>query len=93
MIKRNIFIGFITGIAATLVGIILYISMFSEGDLQTTLAYAANEDHLGKIIALGAALNFLPFFVFLKKNLIYHARGVLMATILTAVIIAITQII
>lgn len=93
MIKRNVFIGFLTGIAATLVGIILYISFFSEGDLQTTLAIAANEGYLGKIIALGAILNFLPFFVFLRKNLIYHARGVVLASVLTAVVIAFTLIV
>ncbi len=92
MIKRNILIGFLTGIAANVTGMILYISIFSKMGLDETLQDAYNNDYLGKIIALGAALNFLPFFIFLKKNLIYHARGVLLATVITAVIIAITNI-
>ncbi len=93
MIKRNIFIGFITGLSANVAGIILYILLFSDGGLDATIRDAMVNDYLGKVSALGAALNFLPFFVFLKKNLIYHARGVLLATVLTAVVIAITKII
>lgn len=91
MIKTNIAIGFLTGIASNLMGMILYILIFSETGVEQTLKDAVRNDYLGKIIALGAALNFLPFFLFLKKNLIYHARGVLLATVITAVIIAITK--
>ncbi|QED38189.1 hypothetical protein FK178_10880 [Antarcticibacterium arcticum] len=93
MIKRNVFIGFITGLSANVAGIILYILLFSDRGLDATIKDALVNDYLGKVIALGAALNFLPFFVFLKKNLIYHARGVLLATVVTAVVIAITKII
>ncbi len=90
MIKRNILIGFLTGIAANVTGIILYIAIFSRMGLDETLQDAHYNNYIGKIIALGAALNFLPFFIFLKKNLIYHARGVLLATLVTAIVIAIT---
>lgn len=91
MIKRNILIGFLTGLSANVAGILLYILLFSNQGLDDTLRDAQVNDYLGKVIALGAALNFLPFFVFLKKNLIYHARGVLLATVITAVVIAITK--
>ena len=92
MIKRNILIGFLTGLSANVAGIILYVSIFSKMGLDETLEDAWHNNYLGKIIALGAALNFLPFFIFLKKNLLYHARGVLLATVITAIIIAITNI-
>jgi hypothetical protein len=59
--------------------------------LEETLNHSIQNDYLGKIIALGAILNFFPFFVFLKKNQIYKARGVLLATVLMAVIIGITK--
>lgn len=91
MIKRNILIGFLTGLSANVAGILLYILLFSNQGLEDTLRDAQVNDYLGKVIVLGAALNFLPFFVFLKKNLIYHARGVLLATVITAVVIAITK--
>ncbi len=90
MIKRNILIGFLTGISANISGIILYILLFSKMGLEETLRDAWYNEYLGKIIALGAALNFLPFFIFLRKDLIYHARGVLLATLIMAIIIALT---
>jgi len=93
MIKKHVFTGFLIGILATAIGILLWISLFSKLDIESTLLDARENDYLGKIIALGAALNFLPFFIFIKKNQIYKARGVLLATVLIAVIIAITKIV
>ena len=89
MLKQNVITGFLTGIAANIAGVLLYISLFSETDIDTTLSDAAIHDYLGKIIALGAILNFVPFFVFLKKKQIYHARGVLLATVGVAIAVAI----
>ncbi|HSP12810.1 MAG TPA: hypothetical protein VLO29_09805 [Salegentibacter sp.] len=92
MIKQNIFIGFLVGLAFNIGGILLYILMFSEYGIDRTIEDAIIYDYIGKIIALGAILNFLPFFVFLKKKQYYHARGVLLATIVAAVAIAISKI-
>ncbi len=89
MIKQHIFTGFLTGIAANIAGVILYIALLSKADIDTTLSNAVANDYLGKIIALGAILNFLPFFVFLKKKQNYHARGVLLATVFIAIAVAI----
>ncbi len=89
MIKQNIFTGFITGIAANIAGVLLYITIFSEAGIDRTLNDAVTNGYIGKIIALGAVFNFLPFFVFLKKKQNYHARGVLLATICTAIAVAI----
>lgn len=89
MIKQNVFTGFLTGIAANIAGVLLYIMLLSQSDLDATLKDAVENDYLGKIIALGAILNFVPFFVFLKKKQNYHARGVLLATISVAVAVAI----
>lgn len=89
MIKQNIFTGFLTGIAANIAGVLLYVSIFSKAGMDATLQDAMANGYLGKIIALGAVFNFLPFFVFLKKKQNYHARGVLMATVAVAVAVAI----
>ncbi len=91
MIKRKILTGFLTGIFANSAGIFLYITFFSEMDVVSTIKDAVKNDYIGKVIALGAALNFLPFFVFLKKDQIYQARGVLLATLLTAITIAVIK--
>ena len=92
MIKQNIFIGFLVGLSFNIGGILLYILLFSEMGIDETLDDALQKDYLGKLISLGAILNFLPFFVFLKKKQHYHARGVLLACIVAAVAIAISKI-
>lgn len=89
MIKQNVFTGFLTGIAANIAGVILYITLFSNSELDATINDAIANGYLGKIIALGAVLNFVPFFVFLKKKQNYHARGVLLATVSVAIGVAI----
>ncbi|MDT0650548.1 hypothetical protein [Autumnicola edwardsiae] len=93
MNKQDLFIGFLVGVAANISGVFLYISVFSEMNIDDTLADAVTNGYLGKLIALGAILNFLPFFVFLKKNQQYHARGVLLATICIAVAIAVYKVV
>ncbi len=91
MIKKHVLIGFLIGLLTNAAGIFFYILLFSKMDLEATLKNALQNDYLGKIIALGAILNFFPFFVFIKKNQLYKARGVLLATVLMAVVIAITK--
>lgn len=91
MIKKEILIGFITGIISNALGVLLYILMFSEVGVAESLRQAAHGDFLGTLIAAGAILNFLPFFLFLKKDLMYRARGVLLASIIAALCIAILK--
>lgn len=91
MLRKKIAIGFFVGILANAAGIFLYITFFSEMELGPTLKHAATNGYLGKIIALGALVNFFPFFVFLKKNQVYHARGVVLATVLAALFIGISM--
>lgn len=93
MIKKEILIGFITGIAANLMGMLLYILIFSELSVIETLQESIKGDFIGTLITAGAILNFLPFFLFLKQERTYRARGVLMASILAALIIAIIKLV
>jgi hypothetical protein len=93
MIKQNILIGFLTGIASNIGGILLYILLFSEIGLDETLSNSIAQEYIGKLIALGAILNFLPFFIFLRKKQMYHARGVLLATMIAAIAIFISKIV
>ena len=55
-------------------------------NLETYQA-AVEQGYVGSLLALGAILNLIAFFAFLKIRRDYRARGVLMATVLTALII------
>lgn len=85
--KKEILIGFVVGIIANTLGTLLYILLFSKMGIQETFQAAVAQDHVGSLLALGAILNLVAFFGFLKIRRDQRARGVLIATILTAMII------
>ena len=87
MNKKEIIIGFIVGIIANSIGTLLYIILFSNFGVAETYKIAVQQGQLGSLLALGAILNLVTFFVFLKLNRDYRARGVLVATLLTALLI------
>tara|TARA_R110002050_G_scaffold204522_4_gene340111 strand:- start:17801 stop:18082 length:282 start_codon:yes stop_codon:yes gene_type:complete len=87
MNKKEVLIGFIVGIIANVVGTLLYIVLFSKLSIAETYQAAVREEHIGSLLALGAILNLIAFFIFLKIKRDLRARGVLIATILTALLI------
>ncbi len=88
---KEVLIGLVIGLVANLAGIYLYIYFFSEQSLEVTLQASVEDGFLGSLIALGAILNLLTFFVFLKKRQVYRARGVLLATLIAALTILISK--
>ena len=91
MIKKEILLGFLAGIAANIIGMLIYIVIFSDLPVIETLQESLKGGFIGTLITAGAILNFLPFFYFLKKEKTYRARGVLMASILAALVIAVIK--
>lgn len=86
MIKKDIAIGIAVGLIANTIGLFLTTILLGNGDgFITVIKAAASEGFLGKLISLGAILNLLAFFVFIKKKQDYRARGVLLITVLVAV--------
>lgn len=85
--KKEVLIGFIVGIIANTIGTLLYILMFSDRGIVDTYSAAVEQEHVGSLLALGAILNLVAFFGFLRIKRDYRARGVMIATILTALVI------
>lgn len=80
-------IGFAVGIIANTVGVLLYILLFSDLGIVGSLEAAVEAEQVGSLLALGAILNLVAFFAFLKIRRDERARGVLLATVLTALVI------
>ena len=91
-IKKEILIGIVFGLICNLAGLYIYVAIFTQYDLVNAIKYAYRDDFLGGLIAIGAVANFLPFFVFLKKDNLYRARGVLIFTILMAFVILLLKV-
>lgn len=85
--KKELIIGFMAGIIANAVGTLLYILLFSDFGVEETLKAAISQGHVGSLLALGAILNLIAFFGFLRLRRDQRAKGVLMATVLTALVI------
>ncbi len=85
--KKEILIGFAVGIIANVTGTLLYILLFSDFGIMETFKAAIEQGHIGSLLALGAILNLIAFFGFLKIRRDQRAKGVLIATLLTALVI------
>lgn len=93
-IGKEISIGLLVGLISNISGSYLYLYFLSELknlSIESTLEVSMEQDIMGNIIALGALLNLLVFFVFLKKKEYYRARGVVMATLIAAIVILISK--
>ncbi|MBR9853801.1 MAG: hypothetical protein GYB37_04375 [Algicola sp.] len=85
--KKEIIIGFIVGLIANTFGTLLYIILFSDLSVTETINAAISQGHIGSLLALGAVLNLVAFFAFLRIKRDQRAKGVMLATLVTALVI------
>ncbi|MCK0130321.1 hypothetical protein MWU59_02300 [Flavobacteriaceae bacterium F08102] len=89
--KKDIIIGFMVGILATAMGFYFYVEYALSGTFKDALAVMKAKSLYGMVLSISAIPNLVAFFVFLKKRQDMKARGVLLATLLIAFLILITQ--
>ena len=84
MKKSDLFIGFIIGILAASAGAFLFLLTFTKFQY---LKFVIHEPGImGKVITLGAIINILIFFYLLKKHKELMARGIVLSTIILALV-------
>ncbi len=87
MIKKELAIGVLVGLIANAMGLFFIAAILSKGDDFVNVIKAAySEGFLGKLVSIGAVLNLIAFFVFIKKRQDYRARGVIVITVFIAVL-------
>jgi cell division protein FtsX len=89
MNKKHFFQGAIVGLIANIIGLVIAAIVLSKlsgrsDSILTVLETVQSENFLGKLISLGAILNLLSFFYFIRKRQDSRAGGVLAVTILIA---------
>jgi hypothetical protein len=88
--KRNIpMFGFVIGVLMPVIGFFLvYLILFRTytfGDFGAYLMH--NHDKAAMVISLAMIMNVIPFIYFTNKRLDFSARGVLIATMLYALLV------
>lgn len=90
--KKELSIGFAVGIIANVFGTLAYIVLFSDLGIGETLEAALAQGHIGSLLALGAILNLIAFFGFLRIKRDQRAKGVMLATLLVALVILVYKV-
>lgn len=85
--RKEVLIGLVVGIIANTLGTLGYILIFSDLGIVETFEAAVSQGHVGSLLALGAILNLVAFFGLLRLKRDHRARGVMIATLLTALVI------
>ena len=85
--KKEVFLGLLSGFLANLLGVIItVIILFQNFDIFKIINDSISENFITKLISLGAIVNLIVFFIFLKYNYEERARGVLVATFIIAIL-------
>ena len=86
MNKMDLLYGFLIAIVVTCIGSYIFIVAFTQHNFEHGLLLLKSGGNLGKLITLGAILNFAIFFLLLKLNKELMARGVVFALIVLTII-------
>ncbi len=91
MIKKEILIGFLVALIATVFGFYIYVEFVLPYSFNESLKILKEESLWGKVLGLAAIPNLLVFYLFLKKKQDYRARGVLLETFVIAFFILLSM--
>jgi hypothetical protein len=84
--KTEMLLGFIIGIITSVFGCFLFILLFTKFTFIAGIELLQAEGKLGKIITLGTVLDLAVFWIALKLNKEFIARGVILAVIILTII-------
>ena len=88
--KKDVFFGLFSGFLANFLGVIITIIVLFKETNSSNIFKIINDSYLDnsitKLISLGAILNLITFFIFLKYDYEERAKGVLLATFIIAIL-------
>ena len=85
--KKEVLFGLLSGFLANLLGLIItVIVLFQNINFLKIITDLISENLITKLISLGAVVNLIVFFIYLKFDYEERARGVLLATFIIAIL-------
>tara|TARA_B100002051_G_C16530782_1_gene532561 strand:+ start:531 stop:812 length:282 start_codon:yes stop_codon:yes gene_type:complete len=89
---KNITNGFISGLLASVTGMIIISVIFSQVTLQESLIQLYHQERLGSLISMGALINLPIFFIAIKKEKYDFALGLILISLIFVVVITFLKI-
>lgn len=86
MAKKDIILGFLLGLVATVIGTFLFIELGTEHHFFEGIIKMKSNGFLNKLIALGAICNLPLFYFFIRKEQDNRAKGILIQVVVLTVI-------
>ena len=86
MNKKDLLLGFLLGLASTLLGAYLFITFLTDFRVIAGIQMLKSQGNMGKLITLGCILTLIVFGILLKMNKEIMARGVVLAVIVLAIL-------
>ena len=85
--KKEVFFGLFSGFLANFLGVIItIIVLFKKTNILKIINDSFIDNSITKLISLGAILNLIVFFIFLKYDYEERAKGVLLSTFVIAIL-------
>ena len=82
----GIFSGFLANIAGAIISVIILFQEIKISNILKILSDSISDNFITKLISLGAVMNLIVFFIFLRYDYEERARGVLVATFIIAIL-------
>ncbi len=92
MKAKNILNGFISGLLASITGMILISVILSQVTLEESLIQLYYQKRLGSLISIGALINLPIFFIAIKKEKYDFSLGLILISLFFVVLITFLKI-
>ena len=79
--------GVFIGLIAPIVAFVIYVAFYLEADVMETYNSLVKMNKLTHVISLSALINLLLFFMHIKTNKDMVAKGIILATMIYAVVV------
>ena len=89
--NKQLIKGTIIGVVAPIIAFVIYVSYYLNADVMDTYDSIVKINKLPHVMSLSVLINLLLFFMNIKTNRDEGAKGILLATILYGITIAIIK--
>ncbi len=89
--KKQILLGAFFGILVPPIAFVIWVLLLTDYSIIKAVELVVDGNLYSEVLSLSAIANMIIFYLFLNKNKIFLARGVLLITIFLAIVVLVTK--